>query len=240
MPVRLFPDFVAMNSRHFFAACLALLLTIPVWAANLVYLDTPMGAERLMAARNRQQFFLVEPYLDTQQNLAFCGPASMAAVLNSLGIPRPSGGALYPYRFFTQDNLFTPATQGIKSYAQVSAQGMTLAEFTAFLNALGVRAVSHYADGLEIEALRTLVKNTLADTKQRLVVNYSRKPLGQVGDGHLSPVAAYDAASDSVLVLDVAKFKYPPTWVPLDELLQAMRTTDPDSGRSRGMVLVGP
>jgi hypothetical protein len=229
-----------MNPRHFAAACLALLLTFPAWAANLVYLDTPMGAERLMAAQNRQQFFLVAPYLDTQQNLAFCGPASMAAVLNSLGIPRPYAATLHPYRYFTQDNLFTPATQRIKSYALVSAQGMTLAEFTEFLNALGVRAVSHYADGLEIEALRTLVRSALENPARRLVVNYSRKPLGQVGDGHLSPVAAYDEASDSVLVLDVAKFKYPPTWVPLGELLQAMRTTDPDSGKSRGMVLIGP
>ena len=33
----------------------------------------------------------------------------------------------------------------------------------------------------------------------------SRKGLDQTGDGHFSPLAAYDAASDSVLVLDVAR-----------------------------------
>jgi hypothetical protein len=229
-----------MNPRNFAVACLALLLTFPAWAANLVYLNTPKGAERLMSAQDRLQFFLIEPYLDTQQNLAFCGPASMAAVLNSLGIPRPFSATLHPYRYFTQENLFTPDTQAIKSYAQVSSQGMTLAEFTAFLNALGVRAVSHDAEGLDLGMLRTLVRGALENPARRLVVNYSRKPLGQIGDGHLSPVAAYDEASDSVLVLDVAKFKYPPTWVPLVELLEAMRTTDPDSGKRRGMVLIGP
>ena len=34
----------------------------------------------------------------------------------------------------------------------------------------------------------------------------------QTGDGHFSPVAGYHAGTDSVLVLDVARFKYPPYW----------------------------
>jgi glutathione gamma-glutamylcysteinyltransferase len=37
-----------------------------------------------------------------------------------------------------------------------------------------------------------------------------------------------------VLVLDVARFKYPPHWVALPRLAAAMRTVDPTTGRSRG------
>ena len=42
----------------------------------------------------------------------------------------------------------------------------------------------------------------------------------------------------SVLVLDVAKFKYPPAWVGLADLMAAMRSVDPDSRKSRGLVIV--
>lgn len=217
---------------------LALFVQWPAWAADLVYLDTPQGEERLLTAKLRSQFFAVQPYVESQQNLAFCGPATIATVLNSLGIPRPTVEKLYPYAFFTQDNIFTPATQRIKSHMQVSTRGMTLADLAAFFEGLGVKANAQYGDRIDLDGLRALVQATLANPTQRLIVNYGRQPLGQSGGGHISPLAAYDAASDSVLLLDVAKFKYPPTWIPLADLWAAMRTTDPDSGKSRGLVIV--
>lgn len=64
--------------------------------------------------------------------------------------------------------------------------------------------------------------------------------LAQTGGGHFSPIAAYDAESDSVLVLDVARFKYPPFWVTIEKLCQAMKTVEPVSGRPRGFALVRP
>lgn len=227
-----------MTRRIFPSLLFSLLAALPAWAGNLVYLDTPQGAERLLAAPLRSQFFAVQPYVESQQNLAFCGPASMAAVLNSMGIPRPPVDALVPYRFFTQDNIFTPATEQIKSRSQVAKRGMTLGEFTDFIAQLGVKARLFRADRMDLGRLRAQVRETLANPDERIVVNYSRKPLGQIGTGHISPLAAYDAASDSVLLLDVAKFKYPPVWIPLADLWEAMRTTDPDSGLSRGVVVV--
>jgi len=69
-------------------------------------------------------------------------------------------------------------------------------------------------------------------------VNYDRKALGQAGGGHISPVAAYHAPTDRVLILDVARYRYPSVWVPLADLWEAIRTTDSTSGRSRGVVVV--
>jgi len=223
---------------HLFTAFFCLLLAFPAWAVDLVYLNTPAGAERLVAAKFKQHFFFVQPYVESQQNLAFCGPASIASTLNSLDIPRPAAGPLFPYRFFTQENIFTPATQRIKSATQVSLSGMTLAEVTAFFNVLGVKATSYYADQLNLDQLRTLIRAALEGPKTRILVNYSRKPLGQAGGGHVSPLGAYDENTDSVLLLDVAKFKYPPVWIALTDLLAAVSTTDTDSGKSRGIVVV--
>ena len=72
----------------------------------------------------------------------------------------------------------------------------------------------------------------------RSLLNYSRKAVGQDGDGHISPLAAYDADSDSFLVLDVARYKYPPVWISFEQLFAAMQGIDSDSGRSRGVLIL--
>ena len=51
------------------------------------------------------------------------------------------------------------------------------------------------------------LKSTCASTDRILVVSYSRKTLRQTGDGHFSPIGGYDPDTNSVLVLDVARFK---------------------------------
>jgi hypothetical protein len=40
------------------------------------------------------------------------------------------------------------------------------------------------------------------------------------------------------LILDVSRNKYPPVWVKAEQLWQAMATTDAESGKTRGLVLV--
>jgi hypothetical protein len=59
-----------------------------------------------------------------------------------------------------------------------------------------------------------------------------------VGGGHWSVLAAYDAQSDRVLILDVAKYKYQPAWVAIGTLRRALATLDTTSNKPRGLVLV--
>lgn len=57
--------------------------------------------------------------------------------------------------------------------------------------------------------------------------------------GHISPLAAYDRETDRFMILDVARYKYPPVWVKTEDLFAAMNTPDSDNdNRSRGYVLV--
>jgi hypothetical protein len=70
------------------------------------------------------------------------------------------------------------------------------------------------------------------------VVNYRRAELGQGGGAHISPLGAYDAESDSVLVLDVNPSSAGWVWVPLAALVRAMRTFD--TVENRGYLLVAP
>lgn len=51
-----------------------------------------------------------------------------------------------------------------------------------------------------------------------MVLTYSRKVLGQTGTGHFSPLGGYNPMRGLVLVLDVARFKYPAYWVSLETI----------------------
>lgn len=56
--------------------------------------------------------------------------------------------------------------------------------------------------------------------------------------GHFSPVGAYDAARDRVLMLDVYKKDYEPMWAPLPRLAVAMATKSKRTGEARGYAVV--
>ena len=73
-----------------------------------------------------------------------------------------------------------------------------------------------------------------------LVTSFSRSALKQTGDGHFSPISGYDPKTDSCLVLDVARFKYAPYWVKIDDLYNAMIPRDTITDKSRGWMLMYP
>ncbi|KAJ9176468.1 hypothetical protein P3X46_011777 [Hevea brasiliensis] len=54
--------------------------------------------------------------------------------------------------------------------------------------------------------------------------------------GHFSPIGGYHAGRDMALILDVARFKYPPHWVPLTLLWEAMNNIDETTGKNKGFI----
>lgn len=83
---------------------------------------------------------------------------------------------------------------------------------------------------------RREVEEACSQGNPHLIVSYSRQGVRQTGDGHYSPLGAYNRTRDMALVLDVARFKYPPHWVSLPLLFEAMGRTDPDTGLTRGYI----
>jgi hypothetical protein len=86
----------------------------------------------------------------------------------------------------------------------------------------------------------------LADASGFVIVNFLRSALDEDPKGpieaslagHYSPLAAYHEGTDRFLLLDVARYKYPPAWIEASELYGAMTATDLDSGKSRGFLQV--
>ncbi len=203
-------------------------------------LPEPAGQTLLMEATARRDHGPLAQWFETQANLAFCGVASAVMALNSLAIPAPAAPGYGPYRFWTQSTVFSiPGSGGFVRQEEVVREGMTLAQLQGWLAQRPDLVVERFnGDQLSLLQWRALLQRSLNDPEDRLLVNYQRSALGQPGGGHISPLAAYHAASDRVLILDVARYRYPAVWVRAEDLWQAMRIVDSSSGRSRGLVLI--
>ena len=79
---------------------------------------------------------------------------------------------------------------------------------------------------ISLSKMRFDIKAALIDPDARVLINYHRKEIGQVGGGHFSPIGGYHAPTDSFLIMDVAKYKYPPVWVGAANLFTSLATID--------------
>ena len=211
----------------------------PALAEKLVPITTSEGMVLLQTSKSVSDYgSLMEAFL-TQSNLAYCGVASAVMVLNSLAIPAPPVDGFRNYHFWTQDNIFdSDSSQLLISPAKIRRQGMTLQELQNLLSHHGVSSKRLHGNILSLPAFRSLLKTNLHDSSDRLIVNYDRRVIGQKGGGHFSPLAAYDAITDKVLILDVARYRYPSVWVKTHDLWRAMRTLDGISGLQRGILAI--
>lgn len=215
------------------------LATAPTGAEPaVVYWDSAEGKALRARMPADADYWQLAPNFAAQITQSYCSVASAVTVLNAMPIPKPVDPAYAPYAYFTQTNFFTPEVVKIISPQTVLAMGMTREEMAETLSRQGVKAISIPGDTLTEEGLRTLLKKALGDDGQFVLANYFRATLGQVGGGHWSALAAYDAQSDSVLILDVAKYKYPPAWVSISMLQQSISTIDTTSNKARGLVIV--
>jgi phytochelatin synthase len=231
----------------------------------LVVFNSNEGLARLGRAAAKVDFPALANQFEPQSNIAFCGPTTAAIVLNAVrsgsrDLPRdhsrlypqdlryiPSGFDLTVPRY-TQDNVIT---KGRKTRSQVLGEPVTvdgkqvrddgyqLRQFDELLRAhdLVTRLVVVDDKKSEEEVRADFVEN-LKHAGDYVVVNYRRKDVGQQGGGHISPLGAYDAESDSVLVMDVNPASAGWVWMPIATLIKGMRTFD--TVENRGYILIQP
>ena len=217
---------------------------------NLLDYRTPESRIRL--CRTLQTGYAV-PFLslsscyNTQSQRSYCGLSTLAIILNSLQIdPRRKWKSIW--RWYTDellDNCF--CRDGVKG------PGTTLEEFVYLAECNGAIATIVRPNN-SIEHFEKFVQNLervctggrqASDKnyndeipKELMTISYSRKAVGQFGGGHYSPVAALDRETNSVLILDTARYKYPPHWIPVELIFQAMLPIDAVTGKSRGYIVL--
>ena len=204
----------------------------------VIYWDSEAGKTLRARIPADADYWLLSLAFAVQDTQTYCSVASAITVLNAMPIKKPVEPAYAPYAYFTQSNYFTPEVMKVISPQTVLAMGMTREQMAETLALHGVKAKTIAGDALNDEELRSLLQKVLGDDGQFVLVNYLRANLGQVGGGHWSVLAAFDAQSDSALILDVAKYKYTPVWVGISTLRQAIATLDTTSNKARGLVVV--
>lgn len=139
-------------------------------------------------------------------------------------MPKALGGGRLNYPSYSQQlTLLGEKTESIKSRANIELKnlhaakkkfdpGLTLQELSEVLKAYGTDVQIHYADKSPLEGsglFRKVLKKILSDSTHFVIVNFYGKSIGAPTDGHITPVAAYDEKTDSVLLLDVAGYLNP-------------------------------
>lgn len=206
---------------------------------TLVDLRSDKGEQLLKDSDEAESFTSLVSNFVTQKTQAFCGVASIVMVLNALQLSAPAVPEYDPYKTFTQDNFLSVKTEPILPAEVLAKQGMTLDQIGALLGTQPVKVEVVHAANSTIESFRKSIREHLAQNDQFVIVNYLRKAIGQEKGGHISPLGAYDAETDRVLILDVSRYKYPPVWVTTEDLFRAMNTTDSDNeNKTRGYVLI--
>lgn len=204
----------------------------------LIYWNSDAGKALRARIPADADYWQLSPWFAEQINQTYCSVASAITVLNAMPIKKPVDPIYAPNAYFTQSNYFTPEVIKVISPQTVLAQGMTREEMVKTLLGQGVHATSIAGDSIDDNALRSLLQKALGDDGQFVLANYLRSAVGQPGGGHWSALAAYDAQTDRVLILDVAKYMYAPAWVEISTLQKAISTVDTTSNKARGLVLV--
>lgn len=240
-------------------------IATPSVAAELVGFDSQEGIKRLERSDAKVDFFPLANHFESQENKIFCGLASSAIVLNALrldnrSITKPQDGHVLPgndrrylpkgfdpiFERYTQHNVFQPDA---KSKIEVlgkpitikgkpaSDYGLQLHQLAALLTANGIDVTTRVVDdAMPEDTIRNELVANMHQAGDYVLVNYSRKTLGQGDVGHISPLGAYDKKSDSFLVLDVNPNTSKWVWITTHDLVAAMRTLD--TVENRGYVLV--
>lgn len=225
------------------------------WREQIVIINwnTDEGKRRLFECSDNAAFFRVAHNYQPQINPFFCGIASIVTTLNSLRlskgkVPDQEGfnftrpdGSITQYKLYSQLTLLNEKTDKIKpkdviapsinpeKAKQIFNPGLTLKEVAAILKIYGAKVKTMHAtnaSATHIEAFRATLKATLNHPEKILISNFFGRIKGLTTGGHYSIIGSYDAATDSVLVMDTAAHKNPWYWVSIKNFYKAMHTKD--------------
>jgi hypothetical protein len=204
--------------------------------SNCVSFGGPEGKQlfrEALDAGTMECYFGLAEQFRTQSEPAFCGLGSLVMSLNALGTD-PMRVWKGPWRWIDEEMLDCCSPLEV-----ISQKGVTMSEFSCLAACNGANCVTKYASKHSEEEFRKdVMQTTVESSGVVLVVSYDRSSLGQTGTGHFSPIGGFLESRNRVLVLDVARFKYPPHWLDLSELYRAMLPPDEVTGKSRGWHLL--
>ncbi|KAL1925560.1 uncharacterized protein VTP21DRAFT_443 [Calcarisporiella thermophila] len=202
---------------------------------HLVSFSSPEGKSLFKKALQEgylENYFLLAQQYTTQSDPAFCALSSLTTVLNALEID-PKAKWKGVWRWYHDELL-----DCCRPLEHVRLKGVTLPEFGCLARCNGLSERTYRADQTTKEMFLSEIKQIMRSSNSCMVVSYSRKTLGQTGDGHFSPVAGFCESEKMVLILDTARFKYGSYWVDFDLLWESLFPCDSETGLPRGFSIL--
>ncbi len=220
----------------------------------LVERQSGEGVERFSRSSQKTDLSPLSNHFISRDNSIFCGPISSAIVLNALRLGRKDGlpkdrqsiakdelawltaGTDPFYGKYASNNVLSERTKsrqeilGKSILVQGDAKsefGLPLGRLAQVLRSHGLEVVTRLVDdGPDIAPTGREIAANLARRDGHVPVNDTRRGLDQMGGSHISPLGAYDEASDSFLIMDVNPNRASWVWVKADDLIATMRSFD--------------
>lgn len=204
-----------------------------------------------LQSHNAPDYWAYATFTRPQFTSSACGVASVTAILNGLnGLPRKASEKIP-----SQQKILK--TMGDQHWDAISAEGgdgVTFAELVKYtrmtMKKMGpagttISSFKPSTDDAQTGAkVRELLAANEASADNAMLVYFNQGVLtGDWNGPHVSPIGAYDAESDRVLILDVDQHWYIPYWSPVDALIDAMLKPAPKNqgvlaGQTGGFVTV--
>ncbi|GBC14356.2 phytochelatin synthase-domain-containing protein [Rhizophagus irregularis DAOM 181602=DAOM 197198] len=201
---------------------------------HLINLASPSGKELFKQALNEsyaEGYFNLSSCFSHQMEPAYCGLSSLSIVLNALQV---TGAPVWkgPWRWWYDELLNCCA-----EIEEVKKSGVTFDQF-ACLARCHCYTVAKRANKVSKEEFISDLKAVCSRSDIFMIISFSRQALQQTGDGHFSPIGAYNHEQNMALVLDTARFKYPSYFASADLLYEAMLPLDKETNLPRGYFLL--
>lgn len=177
-------------------------------------------------------YFKLAAQFRTQDEPAYCGLSTLVMILNALDV---DPGVVWkgPWRWYHENMLDCCIPLNI-----IKNEGINLEQFACIAECNSLLTTCIRPDQDSSDAFRQVINEYTQRDDAFIVATYSRKVLKQTGDGHFSPIAGFHPGKDLVLIMDTARFKYPPHWIKVSLLLKAMNAQDKSTGLSRGYIIL--
>jgi Phytochelatin synthase len=196
-----------------------------------------------------QGYWRLAPHYVCQITDCACSLASATMVLNAISGSRlREPGSM----MMTQETLLQAVDDQVwhEGSGKDGGRGVTLTELEKLLRRglavndlradIGIVPLGDKADALQAANRLRRDMEACEQGRQLIIANYfSETAIGSGDYGHFSPVAAYDAGQDLVLVMDVWRFEYEPYWIPVAKLVAGMMSASRITGEPRGYLTVG-
>lgn len=180
-------------------------------------------------------------HLESQQRFYLCGVYTLTSLLNAWNIHRPVQPWIHPHTYWTDmqmQHTISMANAPL-SPGHIQSRGLQLRHLVRTLDGFSQSIRVHYPMRFAPHIRVPDLFHSLCRMQRRrhvILMQFERMPLFGVHSGHFGLATAYHPPTQSVLLLDVTKYRYDPAvWVPVSALVRGLQTRDSDQ-EPRGWV----